>query len=193
MKNQAKHTTASIRTATLLLLLLTALLLLVGCKSKLTITEKVVAKTDSSAVISLKRELDSKEIQIEVLKTDLERMREENTRLRSEASSYTINYDTTAPVDPHTGKHPIANETITQSKSLLEKTIREFETLKLVHNKEIETYKIIISDLELTIETLRNENSDLQINEISRFNFMPFVWGIVVGIILIILIYIRRR
>ena len=108
------------RTTPVVLLLFTTLLFLVGCKPKQIITEKVVTKIDSTAVISLKNELHAKEIQVENLKTDFKRLSDENTRLMSEASTHTINYDTAAPVDPHTGKYPIASETISQTKSLLD-------------------------------------------------------------------------
>ncbi|MDD2328818.1 MAG: hypothetical protein PHZ13_11000, partial [bacterium] len=93
----APVTTTPFRTAALLLLLLATLLFLVGCKPKQIITEKVVTTIDSSAVISLKNELHAKEIQIETLKTNFKRLSDENSRLLSEASSHTINYDTAAP------------------------------------------------------------------------------------------------
>ena len=112
-------TTTPFRTAALFLLLFTTLLFLVGCKPKQIITEKVVATIDSSAVISLKNELHAKKIQIEVLKTDLERMRDENTRLQSEVSIHTLNYETTSPVYVLTCKYHNSIDTITHNKSLL--------------------------------------------------------------------------
>jgi hypothetical protein len=69
------------RTTPVVLLLFTTLLFLVGCKPKQIITEKVVTKIDSTAVISLKNELHAKEIQVENLKTYFKRLSDENTRL----------------------------------------------------------------------------------------------------------------
>lgn len=145
------------RTTPVVLLLFTTLLFLVGCKPKQIITEKVVTTIDSSAVISLKNQLHAKEIQIENLKTDFKRLSDENTRLMSEASSHTINYDTAAPVDPHTGKYPIASETITQTKSQIDKTIKEFEILQQVYNNEIFKLTRENQNLDYTLETLKEE------------------------------------
>jgi spore germination protein YaaH len=185
----APVTTTPFRTAALLLLLFTTLLFLVGCKPKQIITEKVVTTTDSSAVISLKNELHAKEIQIEILKTDFKRLSDENTRLMSEASTHTINYDTAAPVDPYTGKYPIASETITQNKSLLEKTIKEFEILQQEHNNEI--YKLTRENqsLDYTLESLKEENRNLKekITPTTGFNFKLFIVGMIFGIVLIII------
>ena len=192
----APVTTTPFRTAALLLLLFTTLFLLVGCKPKQIITEKLVTTIDSSAVFSLKNELHAKEIQVENLKTDFKRLRDENSRLLSEASSRTINYDTAATVDPHTGKYPIANETITQSKSLLDKTIKEFEILKQEYNNEIYKLTRENQNLEYTLETLKEENLSLKekITPTTGFNFRLFGLGVLTGIIFIILvvIFIRR-
>ncbi|MDD3919265.1 MAG: hypothetical protein PHX52_01620 [Candidatus Pacebacteria bacterium] len=178
------------RTAPVLLFLLTALLFLVGCKPKQIITEKVVTTIDSTAVISLKTELQAKEIQVENLKTDFKRLSDENSRLLSEASTHTINYDTTASVDPHTGKYPIASEKITQSKSLLEKTIKEFEFLKQEYNNEIYKLTQENQDLEYTLESLKNENRTLKekITPTTGFYFKLFFAGVIFGIVLILII-----
>ncbi|MDD4439101.1 MAG: hypothetical protein PHS04_13885, partial [Tissierellia bacterium] len=153
------------------------------------ITEKVVTTIDSSAVISLKNELHAKEIQVENLKTDFKRLSDENTRLMSEASTHTINYDTAAPVDPYTGKYPIASETITQSKSLLEKTIKEFEILKQEYNNEIYKLTQENQNLEYTLETLKEENHSLKekITPTTCFNFKLFFAGMIFGIVLILI------
>ncbi|MDD4429424.1 MAG: hypothetical protein PHG64_13690 [Paludibacter sp.] len=180
-------TTTPFRTAALFLLLFTTLLFLVGCKPKQIITEKVVTKIDSTAVISLKNQLHAKEIQVENLKTDFKRLYDENTRLMSEASTHTINYDTAARVDPHTGKYPIASETITQSISLLEKTIKEFEILQQEYNNEIYKLTRENQNLEYTLESLKEENRNLKekITPTTGFNFKLFFAGIIFVIVLI--------
>lgn len=177
------------RTAPVVLLLFTILLFLAGCKPKQIITEKVVTIIDSSAVISLKNELHEKEIQVENLKTDFKHLRDENTRLMSEASSHTINYDTAATVDPHTGKYPIASETITQSKSLLEKTIKEFEILEQEYNNEIFKLTRENQNLDYTLEALKEENHSLKekITPTTGFNFKLFFAGMIFGIVLILI------
>lgn len=175
------------RTTPVVLLLFTTLLFLVGCKPKQIITEKVVTKIDSTAVISLKNELHSKEIQLENLQTDFKRLSDENTRLMSEASTHTVNYDTAAPVDPHTGKYPIASETITQTKSLLEKTIKEFEILQQEYNNEIYKLTRENQNLDYTLEALKEENHSLKekITPTTGFNFKLFFVGMIFVIVLI--------
>jgi chromosome segregation ATPase len=177
------------RTTPVVLLLFTTLLFLVGCKPKQIITEKVVTTIDSSAVISLKNQLHAKEIQIENLQTDFKRLSDENTRLMSEASTHTVNYDTAAPVDPHTGKYPIASETITQNKSQLEKTIKEFEILEQEYKNEIYKLTWVNQNLEYTLEALKVENRTLKekITPTTGFNFRLFFAGMIFGIVLILI------
>ena len=149
----------------------------------------MVSTIDSTAVISLKNELHAKEIQVENLKTDFKRLSDENTQLMSESSSHTINYDTAAPVDPHTGKYPIASETITQTKSLLEKTIKEFEILQQVYNNEIFKLTRENQNLDYTLEALKEENHSLKekITTTTGFNFKLFFAGMIFGIVLILI------
>jgi DNA repair exonuclease SbcCD ATPase subunit len=175
------------RTAPFVLLLLATLLFLVGCKPKQIITEKVVTTIDSSAVISLKNELHAKEIQIENFKTDFRRLRDENSRLLSEASSHTINYDTAATVDPNTGKYPIASETITESKSQIDKTISKFEILNQKYNNQINKLAQENQNLEYTLEALKEENHSLKekITPTTGFNFRLFFAGMIFVVVLI--------
>ena len=82
------------------------ILLLIGCKPKQIIQERTVYKVDSTAVTSLKSELQKKTIELQVATTDLERTREQNIKLQSDVSQHEINYDTNAQVDPQTGYYP---------------------------------------------------------------------------------------
>ena len=168
------------------------LFFLTGCGSKKTVTEKIVTKTDSAAVVSLQTELNVKNTVIENLKTILERIREENTRLLSESSSHTINYDTGAPVNPETGEYPKSSETKTESKVLLDKTIKEMETLKQEHEREVETLEQINSSLESMVKLLKQENSALKTKTTPVFNLKSFLSGIVAGMILLILLFVRK-
>lgn len=173
--------------AAILLLLLIAFFA-TGCKPNQIITERVIREADSTAVLKLQTELRLKEKTIEVLTADLKRVREENVLLRSESSSHEINYDTNAPVDPETGKYPVQSETITHSKYEYDRVVTENETLRKEFNREAELYETKISNLELTVETLTQENSELQTKETVKFHFKSFLGGVVAGIILIILL-----
>lgn len=164
-----------------------------GCKPQHIITEKVIKVADSTAIVKLQTELSVKNKLIETLQLDLTKAREENTRLLSEHSSHTINYDTNAPVDPETGEHPKASETVTHSKYEYDKVVTENETLKVEHQKEVETLENEITDLKTTVQTLSQENSDLRTKATPAFNFKSFSWGIAAGIGLMILLFIFLR
>ena len=167
-----------------------AILLLIGCKPKQIIQERVVTKVDSVAVLSLQQQVSARNIVIEMMRSEIEATREENVRLQGEVSKHEINYDTEASVNPETGKYPIASEVITESKTLLEKSIKEFEILKQEYRKEAEVLTQKNSNLELTIELLRDENRELKakITPTTGFNFKLFLAGISTGMILIIVL-----
>lgn len=175
--------------AAILLLLLIAFFA-TGCKPNQIITEKVVREVDSTAVLKLQSKVDFQEKTIESLTTDLKRVREENVLLRSEMSSHEINYDTGLPVSPETGKPPIQSETITHSKHEYDRVVTENETLRKEHKKEVNSLETKITNLELTVETLTQENSELQTKETVKFHFKSFLGGIVAGMIILLLLVV---
>ena len=214
MKNQAKNKTvpltatplkcdivtnapvisASFRTAALVLLLLTALFFLVGCKTKHTISEKTITKTDSTAIWNLNDSLYKKETQITILQSDLQRLSDENFRLLNETSMHQISYDTSAPVNPQTGKLPITSEVITISKSTLEQTKKEYETLLQTITIEYESLILQHRNLQLTFEKLINVNKQLSEKTNSTgLNLKLFLFGLVAGVILSVIIYFILR
>ena len=214
MKNQAKNKTAPlttaplkcatvtnapviiapIRTAALFLLLLTVLLFLVGCKTKHTISEKTITKTDSTAIWNLNDSLYKKETLITNMQSDLQRLRDENLRLLNETSTHQISYDTSAPVNPQTGKPPITSEVITISKSTLEQTKKEYETLLQTVNIENEFLTRQNRNLQLTVEKLINENKQLSEKTNSTgLNLKLFLFGLFFGVILSVLIYLNLK
>lgn len=216
MNNEAKHTTAPVTTgpvksitpitaplttastkcppvgtAALLLLLLTTLLFMVGCKTKQTITEKATVKTDSTAHWDLNDSLFKKVTLLATLQSDLQRFRDENTRLLNEASTHFISYDTSAPVNPQTGKPPIASESYTVSKSTLEQSKKEYETQLQTATIEKETLTRQNRNLQLTVEKLINENKQLtEKTTTTGFNLKPLLAGLISGLILSVLIYL---
>lgn len=88
------------------------LLLVMGCKSGQIVTEKMVTRTDSTAVQESRDSLWTQERESAVLQTRMHRVREEMTRLGSVMRQHHIQYDTTLPVDSVTGKPPMASETL---------------------------------------------------------------------------------
>ena len=214
MKNQAKNKTAPlttaplkcatvtnapviiapIRTAALFLLLLTVLLFLVGCKTKHTISEKTITKTDSTAIWNLNDSLYKKETQITILQSDLQRLSDENFRLLNETSTHQISYDTSAPLNSQTGKPPIASESLTVSKSTLEETKKEYETLLQTITIENESLILQHRNLQLTFEKLINVNKQLSEKTNSTgLNLKLFLFGLAAGVILSVIIYFILR
>lgn len=216
MKNEAKHATAPVKTApvkiitpitaplttastkcppvktaAMLLLLITTMPFLVGCKSKHTIIERTTTKTDSTAIWNLNDSLYKKETLIAILQSDLQRLRDENIRLLNEASTHLISYDTSAPVNPQTGKPPIASESYTVSKSTLEQSKKEYENLLQTASLENETLTRQNRNLQLTVEKLTNENKQLtEKTTTPGLNLKPLLAGLISGLILSVLIYL---
>ena len=190
-KEKIKHL---FRAVTKMVVLLIVLLIIIGCKPKQIIQEKVVTKIDSSQVITLKDELQKKTIEVELLKTDLERTRDENIRLQSEVSSHVINYDTGAQINPD-GQYPKANETITQSKSIYENTIRQLEFLSQTYGKKVDSLITLNRNLQQSIEMVTNENKSLseKTTPTTGFNFRLFLIGIVVGILLCFILWLLSK
>lgn len=213
MKNQTKNITAPItatplkcdtvtdasviiapvKTSALILLLLTTLLFLVGCKTKHTISEKTITKTDSTAIWNLNDSLYKKGTLIAILQSDLRRLSDENFRLLNETSTHQISYDTSAPVNPQTGKPPVATESFTVSKSVLEQTKKEYETLLQTASVENEILTRQNQNLQLIVEKLTNENKQLTEKKSTSpgLNLILFLFGLFFGLILFVLIYTK--
>lgn len=184
----------ALRTAELILLIAATLLFLVGCKTKQTITEKTITQTDSTALWNLNDSLYKKETLIAILQSDLQRLRDENIRLLNESSTHQISYDTSAPVSPQTGKPPIASESYIVSKSTLEESKKEYETLLQTASLEKKTLTEQNLNLQLTVEKLTNENKQLTEKTASPgFNLKPFLAGLISGLLLSVLIYLNLK
>ena len=168
-------------------------LLFISCKSKQVITEKISNRTDSSAIVLLENEITQKEIQIYSLQSELNRFEEENLILRSEVSTHEINYDTSQPIDSQTLKPPVSSEIITKSNSQLEKTLNQYEVLLREASIENTYLTTKNSNLQLTVEALKEENKTLNSkpNSGTQLKFKLLLSGVITGII-ICLIIIRR-
>ncbi|MCK9436977.1 MAG: hypothetical protein M0Q12_07210 [Synergistaceae bacterium] len=188
-------TNAPLRTASLLPLLLIALFFLVGCKAKHTITEKTTTKTDSTAIWNLNDSIYKKESLIAFLRSDLQRLSDENTHLLNETSTHQISYDTSAPANPQTGKPPIASESFTVSKSTLEETKKEYETLLQTITIENESLILQHRNLQLTVEKLINVNKQLSEKNTSSagLNLKYFLSGLVLVAIFSVFIYLNMK
>ena len=176
-------------------LVIAILQLLSGCKPSQLITKKIITKIDSTAVWNLEKQLHKKELRITLLETDLKRTKDENINLRNEVSKHEIHYDTTAPVDTSTGRPPVSAEIITISKSWIEKTIKEYETLIQQASTQNETLTTENTNLQLTVKTLINENKELKekTTTTGSTKFRLFFAGSITGIFLSIFAYFVFR
>ena len=156
----------------------------VSCKPKQIINDRYITTVDSTSILTLKEVIAHQWSEIDRLKTATERLREENTTLLNETQQHEINYDTGGVITD--GKYPISSETITTSKSILERTIKEQENIILEYKKEISSVTLKNSNLEYTTESLRNEVKELKSKTVPAFSFKSFVWGVGVGFILLI-------
>jgi len=167
---------------------------MVGCKTKQIITENGTTKIDSTALRNLNDSLYKKETQIATLQNDLQRVRDENIRLLNESSTHQISYDTSAPVNPQTGKPPIASETISLSKSTLEETKKELETLLQTTSLENDELTKQNLNLQLTVDKLIDENKQLTEKTASPvFNLKLFLAGLLSGFLLSLLFYLNIK
>ncbi|HBT85958.1 MAG TPA: hypothetical protein DEB12_08665 [Porphyromonadaceae bacterium] len=125
------------------------------------------------------------------MQSDLQRLRDENLRLLNETSTHQISYDTSAPLNSQTGKPPIASEVITISKSTLEQTRKEYETLLQTVTIENESLTRQNRVLHLTVEKLANENKQLteKITTSPSVNLKLLLAGLFFGVILSFLIW----
>ncbi len=156
----------------------------VSCKPKQIINDRYITTVDSTSILTLKEVIAHQWSEIDRLKTTTQRLREENTTLLNETQQHEINYDTSGAITD--GKYPISSETITTSKSILEKTIKEQENIILEYKKEINSVTLKNSNLEYTTELLRNEVKELKSKTVPAFHFKSFLGGIVAGFILLI-------
>ncbi len=172
------------------------ILLLTGCKSKQTIQERYITTVDSTAVVVLSQKLEEATKENIQLKGKLESVKEENSKLTSDMESHTVNYDTTAPVNPETGKYPIASETTTVSKSVFDKTIKEYETLTKEYKREVNALTQRSSNLEYELTNLRGENRELKSKTVrDGFSIKWYLFGVLSGaaVMIVVFIYFRKR
>lgn len=181
-----KHTSLILITLRVLVILL-AVFMLIGCKPTRIVTEKIDYRIDSTLVLHLKNELDQKTEENKILKTNLERSRDEITTLRSTISVYEINYDTAATVKPD-GYYPIAREVKTESMVVYENKLNEKEKLITELNQNIESLTKQNEELSKELNLVKSENSDLsnETRQTTGFNFRLFFIGVAIGIILAI-------
>ena len=176
------------------LLFISVILLFSGCKTKHSIRERVITQIDSTAVVILERELLNLVNENLNLRISIDKIRSENSMLSSVIEKHIIDYDILGEINEETGKYPIAREEKSINTSVLQKEIKEKETL--LQEAKIEIRNITSQNSLLKSETsfLKNENKDLKSKlTTDAFSLKWFLYGILAGIVIAILIYLFIR
>lgn len=169
------------------------LFFITGCKAKEVVREKVEYKADSTAIWKLQMESNQLKLENSSLSLQLSISKNEVTRLNSEIFKLETVYDTSKPINPETGKPPVQSEITTITKNELEKTIKELELLNQESEKEIKVLDTRNINLELMVESLKEENRDLKSKTVPVFNLKSFLWGIPLGVLLTLIIILWLR
>jgi len=176
------------------LLFILVILLFSGCKTQHSNREKIVTRIDSTAVVILERELLNLVNENLDLRISIDKIRSENSMLSSVIEKHIIDYDILGKINEETGKYPISREEKSINTSVLQKEIKEKETL--LQEAKIEIRNITSQNSLLKSETsfLKNENKDLKSKlTTDAFSLKWFVYGLLAGIVIAILIYLFIR
>ena len=168
------------------------LLLVMGCKSGRMVTEKIVTRTNSTAVQEWRDSLMKKEKQIAFLRTDLQRASEENIHIGSDRYIHEIHYDTSAPPGGMTGKQPIAREIMTYMRSRYEKVAEEEETRREECAGKRESL-LLEQKSEVSAVDMQVDKDKLKEKKVSSWRkHTLFFAGVMVGLVIGILLLFQR-
>ena len=189
------------KTKSVMMIALTALLL-AGCRPGRLATERLDMVRDSTA-IWMKR--DSLEIQTNetiALRSDLRRLRDENTSRWTEGLHHVIKYDRGAPIDSSTGKPPVLSERFSLLFTGQTSSVQLEEWRQQERTRERESLLRANSSLRLSVEELTRMNRELKEQTVSptRFSIKSLLTGVLaafcvgcfVGILLILRLRSRR-
>ncbi|MDD4778057.1 MAG: hypothetical protein PHV53_07190 [Fermentimonas sp.] len=137
-----------------------SLIFSLGCKPQRVVSEKVITHSDSSAVLLLKDSLHKKDLLIANLKSDLKLIKTENINLQNETATYQINYDTSTPTDSISNRPAVISEVFTVSKSIYDKSIKEYQMLLQEASIEIDGLTTANSNLKQVVSNLQDEKSE---------------------------------
>ena len=147
---------------TLCLSLVSFFVSLIGCKPAQVITERVLIKTDSTAILELKEDIEFKGNKIIMLESELKQIKEDVFHESSYLHRHEIIYETTSKIDSLTGKFPISSEIFSENTSIMERKQREY--LNQLENTNIEMANLITknSELKQTVERLHDEKRSVE-------------------------------
>jgi hypothetical protein len=189
------------KTKSVMMIALTALLL-AGCRPGRLATERLNMVRDSTAVWVQRDSLALQTAETIALRSDLRRLRGENTRRWNEGLHHVIKYDRGAPIDSATGKPPVLSEWFSLLRSGQENSVQLEEWRQQEWSRERESLLRANSSLRLSVEELTRMNRELKEQTVSptRFSlrsllsgiFAAFCVGCFTGILLMLRLPHRR-
>ena len=186
------------KTKSVMVIALTALLL-AGCRPGRLATERLDMVRDSTAVWVQRDSLALQTAETIALRSDLRRLRDENTSRWTEGLHHVIKYDRGAPIDSATGRPPVLSEWFSLLRSGQENSVQLEEWRQQEWSRERESLLRTNSSLQLSVEELTRLNRELKEQTVSptRFNIKSLLTGVLaafcVGCFVGILMMLRLR
>lgn len=186
------------KTKRLMVIALTACLL-AGCRPSRMATERLDIVRDSTAEWMMRDSLELQTAETIALRSDLRRLRDENTRRWTEGLQHVIKYDTGAPIDSSTGRPPVMSEHFSLLFTGQVNSLQLEEWRQQEWSQERESLLRANSSLQRSVEELTRLNSELKEQTVSptRFNVKSLLTGVLaafcVGYFMGILMMLRLR
>ena len=172
------------KTKRLMVIALTACLL-AGCRPSRMATERLNIVRDSTAEWMLRDSLELQTAETIALRSDLRRLRDENTRRWTEGLQHVIKYDTGAPMDSSTGRPPVMSEHFSLLFTGQVNSLQLEEWRQQEWSQERESLLRANSSLRSSVEELTRLNREMKEQTVSttRFNLKSLLTGILSGFI----------
>ena len=174
----------------LLVVIINSLLILGGCKPKQLVSEQYVAKMDSSVVLQMNDSVQINERQLSVLKTHLNLFIEDNLKLEGKTLKKEIYYDTGAPIDSVSGKHPILKEIFTTNIIRYDESHKDYEVMLVEDSTEKVSISTQITNISHKVEKVIDENKSVKTKSFSEYRFKYLI--LVVSVLLCLLYFGRK-
>lgn len=189
------------KTKSVMMIALTALLL-AGCRPGRLATERLDMVRDSTAIWMKRDSLALQTAETIALRSDLRRLRDENTSRWTEGLHHVIKYDRGAPIDSTTGRPPVVSEWFALLRSGQVSSVQQEEWRQQEWTRERESLLRANSSLQRSVEELTRMNRELKEQTVSptRFSikgllsgiFAAFCVGCFTGILLMLRLPHRR-
>lgn len=186
------------KTKSVMMIALTALLL-AGCRPGRLATERLDMVRDSTAVWMQRDSLALQTAETIALRSDLRRLRDENTSRWTEGLHHVIKYDRGAPIDSTTGRPPVVSERFSLLFTGQTSSVQSEEWRQQEWSRERESLLRANSSLQLSVEELTRMNRELKEQTVSptRFSLKSLLTGVLaafcVGCFMGFLIILRLR